>query len=71
MTRELAIIASEELRSSLKKQGSDLMLRYGNAENVIEDLVKEVTVFRQDKYLLQHLLDCNRFELPLSLWKKR
>ncbi|RIA04368.1 hypothetical protein BRARA_K01402 [Brassica rapa] len=41
-TLELAIIALEELRSSLKKQGSDLMLRYGNAENVIEDLVKEV-----------------------------
>ncbi|KAJ0263311.1 DNA photolyase [Hirschfeldia incana] len=41
-TLELAIIALEELRSSLKKQGSDLMLRYGNAENVIADLVKEV-----------------------------
>ncbi|KAL0891016.1 hypothetical protein Bca101_014999 [Brassica carinata] len=40
-TLELAIVALEELRSSLKKQGSDLMLRYGNAENVIEDVVKE------------------------------
>ncbi|CAN8325888.1 unnamed protein product [Cochlearia groenlandica] len=41
-TLELAIIALEELRISLQKQGSNLMLRYGNAENVIEDLVKEV-----------------------------
>ncbi|VVA92596.1 unnamed protein product [Arabis nemorensis] len=39
---ELAIIALEDLRKSLKKQGSNLMLRYGNAEDVIEDLVKEV-----------------------------
>jgi len=42
-TLELAIIALEDLRKTLKKQGSNLMLRYGNAENVIEDLVKEVT----------------------------
>ncbi|EOA16132.1 hypothetical protein CARUB_v10004267mg [Capsella rubella] len=41
-TLELAIIALEELRKSLKKQGSNLMLRYGEAENVIEELVKEV-----------------------------
>ncbi|ESQ54774.1 hypothetical protein EUTSA_v10024578mg [Eutrema salsugineum] len=41
-TLELAIIALEELRKSLRKQGSNLMLRYGNAENVIEDLVNEV-----------------------------
>jgi deoxyribodipyrimidine photolyase len=32
----------EDLRKSLKKQGSNLIIRFGNAENVIKELVLEV-----------------------------
>ncbi|KAG7546233.1 Alpha/Beta hydrolase fold [Arabidopsis suecica] len=58
-TLELAILALEELRKTLKKQGSNLMLRYGNAENVIADLVKEVrahSVFVEEE-VEYHLCD--------------
>ncbi|CAA7060225.1 unnamed protein product [Microthlaspi erraticum] len=61
-TLELALIALEDLRKSLKKQGSNLMLRYGKAENVIEDLVKEAQapfVFAEEEveYHLCEVLD--------------
>uniref|UniRef100_A0A5B7B338 Photolyase/cryptochrome alpha/beta domain-containing protein n=1 Tax=Davidia involucrata TaxID=16924 RepID=A0A5B7B338_DAVIN len=39
---ELVLFAVEDLRKSLKNQGSDLMIRFGSAENVIRELVKEV-----------------------------
>lgn len=39
---ELALFALEDLRKSLKDQGSNLMIRFGNAENVVRDLVQEV-----------------------------
>lgn len=39
---ELLLFAVEDLRNSLKKQGSDLMIRSGDAENVIQELVEEV-----------------------------
>ncbi|XWS37699.1 hypothetical protein CRYUN_Cryun19dG0067400 [Craigia yunnanensis] len=39
---ELVLFALEDLRNSLKEQGSNLMIRFGSAENVITDLVKEV-----------------------------
>ncbi|KHG08029.1 Uncharacterized protein F383_34875 [Gossypium arboreum] len=39
---ELLLFALEDLRNSLKEQGSNLMIRYGCAENVIKELVKEV-----------------------------
>ncbi|XP_060216607.1 uncharacterized protein LOC132644073 isoform X2 [Lycium barbarum] len=39
---ELLVFALEDLKSSLKEQGSNLMIRFGTAENVIEGLVKEV-----------------------------
>ncbi|KAJ8560389.1 hypothetical protein K7X08_004447 [Anisodus acutangulus] len=39
---ELLVFALEDLRSSLKEQGSNLMIRFGTAESVIEGLVKEV-----------------------------
>ncbi|EFH43875.1 deoxyribodipyrimidine photolyase family protein [Arabidopsis lyrata subsp. lyrata] len=58
-TLELAIIALEDLRKTLKKQGSNLMLSYGNAENVIADLVKEVrahSVFVEEE-VEYHLCD--------------
>ncbi|XP_010532255.1 PREDICTED: uncharacterized protein LOC104808287 isoform X2 [Tarenaya hassleriana] len=59
---ELAVIALEELRRSLKEQGSNLMIRYGKAENVIEELVKEVqatVVFTEEEaeYHLHKTLD--------------
>ncbi|KAJ6676235.1 DNA PHOTOLYASE [Salix viminalis] len=38
---ELVLYALEDLRKSLKKQGSNLMIRFGNAENVIKELVLE------------------------------
>ncbi|XP_059666983.1 uncharacterized protein LOC132312581 isoform X2 [Cornus florida] len=39
---ELVLFAVEDLRKSMKDQGSDLMIRFGNAEKVIGELVKEV-----------------------------
>lgn len=39
---ELVIFALEDLRKSLKEQGSDLMIRFGRVENVIRELVEEV-----------------------------
>ncbi|XP_007038428.2 PREDICTED: uncharacterized protein LOC18605386 [Theobroma cacao] len=39
---ELVLFALEDLRNSLKEQGSNLMIRFGSAENVITELVKEV-----------------------------
>ncbi|CAK7337076.1 unnamed protein product [Dovyalis caffra] len=39
---ELVLFALEDLRKSLKEQGSNLMIRFGNAENVIKELVLEV-----------------------------
>ncbi|CAI9092073.1 OLC1v1027220C1 [Oldenlandia corymbosa var. corymbosa] len=39
---ELLIFALEDLRKSLKDRGSNLMIRFGDAEGVIEALVKEV-----------------------------
>lgn len=39
---ELLLFAVEDLRNSLKNQGSNLMIRLGDAENVIQELVEEV-----------------------------
>ncbi|KAL6956415.1 hypothetical protein U1Q18_047022 [Sarracenia purpurea var. burkii] len=39
---ELLLFALEDLRKSLKDQGFDLLIRFGTAENVIQELVKEV-----------------------------
>ncbi|KAK2653594.1 hypothetical protein Ddye_013450 [Dipteronia dyeriana] len=39
---ELVLFALEDLRKSLKEQGSYLMIRFGRVENVIRELVKEV-----------------------------
>lgn len=40
--QETVLIALQDLRSSLKDKGANLMIRLGNAENVIQELVKEV-----------------------------
>lgn len=39
---ELVLFALEYLRKSLKDQGSDLLIEFGNSEDVILKLVKEV-----------------------------
>lgn len=39
---QLLVFAVKDLKKSLRDQGSDLMIRIGNAENVIQELVKEV-----------------------------
>ncbi|XP_058768414.1 uncharacterized protein LOC131642150 isoform X1 [Vicia villosa] len=39
---ELVLFALKDLRKSLQERGSDLMIRFGNAENVIQQLAKEV-----------------------------
>ncbi|KAF3636409.1 putative disease resistance protein RXW24L [Capsicum annuum] len=41
---ELLLFALEDLKRSLKERGSNLMIRFGAAESVIEGLVKEVKV---------------------------
>ncbi|KAK7854879.1 pheophytinase [Quercus suber] len=40
--QEMVLFAVEGLRKSLKELGLDLMIRFGSAENVIQELVKEV-----------------------------
>ena len=40
--QEMVLFAVEDLRKSLKELGLDLMIRFGSAENIIQDLVKEV-----------------------------
>ncbi|KAJ4828410.1 hypothetical protein Tsubulata_022862 [Turnera subulata] len=59
---ELVLFALEDLRLSLKEQGSNLMIRFGNAENVIKDLVLKVKgtdVFAEEEveYHLRQMLD--------------
>ncbi|XP_045832181.1 uncharacterized protein LOC123923534 isoform X1 [Trifolium pratense] len=39
---ELVLFALQDLRESLRDRGSDLMVRFGNAENVIQNLAAEV-----------------------------
>lgn len=43
--QEIILLAVEDLRKSLKDLGSDLMIRFGSAENVIRELVKEVVTY--------------------------
>ncbi|XP_073064375.1 uncharacterized protein [Primulina eburnea] len=49
---EILLFALEDLRKLLKEQGSNLMIRTGNAENVIRHLVEEVkasTIFVEEE----------------------
>lgn len=39
---ELVLLAVEDLRRSLREHGSNLMIRFGNVESVLQELVKEV-----------------------------
>ncbi|MCI35780.1 hypothetical protein A2U01_0057001, partial [Trifolium medium] len=38
---ELVLFALQDLKKSLRDRGSDLMIRFGNAENVIQKLATE------------------------------
>ncbi|XP_010671998.2 uncharacterized protein LOC104888671 [Beta vulgaris subsp. vulgaris] len=39
---ELVLLAVEDLRRSLREHGSNLMIRFGNVETVLQELVKEI-----------------------------
>ncbi|KAF8379290.1 hypothetical protein HHK36_028723 [Tetracentron sinense] len=59
---ELVLFALEDLRKLLKDQGSNLMVRFGSAENVILELVKEVkatNIFAEEEveYTLRRMID--------------
>ncbi|KAL3645222.1 hypothetical protein CASFOL_010402 [Castilleja foliolosa] len=59
---ELLLFALEDLRKLLKEKGSNLMIRFGSAENVIGELVKEaqassIFVEEEVEYELCVLLD--------------
>ncbi|KAH7856202.1 hypothetical protein Vadar_033898 [Vaccinium darrowii] len=59
---EVLLLALEDLRKSLKDQGSRLVIRLGTAENVLQELVKEVkatNVFAEEEveYDLRRMLD--------------
>lgn len=41
---ELLLHALSDLKYSLREHGSDLLIRYGSAEKVIQELVKEVFI---------------------------
>lgn len=41
---ELLLFALDDLKKSLKDQGSNLMIRFGSAESVIAELLKEVDI---------------------------
>ncbi|XP_057456991.1 uncharacterized protein LOC130747947 isoform X2 [Lotus japonicus] len=61
-TLELVLFAVHDLRKSLQDRGSDLMVRFGNAENVIQQLAMEVKatcVFAEQEveYELRFLID--------------
>lgn len=42
---ELVLFALQDLRKSLQNRGSDLMIKFGHAENVIQQLATEVVTF--------------------------
>ncbi|KAA3459777.1 (6-4)DNA photolyase [Gossypium australe] len=66
---ELLLFALEDLRNSLKEQGSNLMIRYGCAENVIKELVKEVSfsyIFSFVEYEMRQLIGVVKKTLETS-----
>ncbi|KAI3778109.1 hypothetical protein L2E82_07139 [Cichorium intybus] len=76
---ELLLFAVKDLRKSLKDLGSDLMIRSGRTESVIQDLVKEVraaNIYTQEEveYDLQLVIEKVKENLEdikspkLSLW---
>ncbi|KAL9263622.1 Pheophytinase, chloroplastic-like protein [Drosera capensis] len=60
---DLIVLAVEDLRKSLKELGSNLMIRFGNAESVTQELVKEVKathVFAELEleFKIEYLVNC-------------
>ncbi|KAH9607456.1 hypothetical protein KSS87_019353 [Heliosperma pusillum] len=74
---ELLLIAVEGLKRSLKEQGSNLMIRFGRAENILHGLVKEVKatiIYAEEEveYDLRCLIDLVKKGLaedPVLEWK--
>lgn len=70
--QETVLIALQDLRSSLKDKGANLMIRLGNAEYVIQQLVKEVqfvsTVYAEEEveYGLRKMTDSVRDTLTAT-----
>ncbi|KAK6132191.1 hypothetical protein DH2020_034074 [Rehmannia glutinosa] len=69
---ELLLFALEDLRKLLKEKGSNLMIRFGRAENVIGELVKEVqasSIFVEEEVDLKDLPssfdDFKKLKLPV------
>nr|KYP67915.1 hypothetical protein KK1_021530 [Cajanus cajan] len=67
-TLELVLLAVQDLRKSLRDRGSDLMIRFGNAESVIQQLATEVKatcVFAEQEveYELRFIIDVVRQRL--------
>ncbi|KAL4327676.1 hypothetical protein AHAS_Ahas13G0123900 [Arachis hypogaea] len=46
---ELLLFALQDLRNSLKERGSNLMIRFGNAEHVIQQLASEVVTLQVEQ----------------------
>ncbi|GMH08801.1 hypothetical protein Nepgr_010641 [Nepenthes gracilis] len=74
---ELVLLAVEDLRKSLVERGSNLMIRFGHAECVIQKLVKEVKathIFGEEEaeYNMRSLVDIVKDTLtsePLIDWR--
>ncbi|KAL5569987.1 hypothetical protein UlMin_026562 [Ulmus minor] len=69
---EMLIIALEDLRNSLRSQGSNLMVRLGNAENVIRNLAKQVNATHlyaeeEVEYELRKLIGSVKENLALEM----
>lgn len=45
---EMAVFALRDLRNSLRAKGTNLMVRFGNAENVIQEIVEKVVNLLMD-----------------------
>ncbi|XP_027103928.2 uncharacterized protein [Coffea arabica] len=68
---QLLLFALEDLRKSLKGQGSNLMIRFGNAETVIQHLAREVkatSIYAEEEveYELRRMLDAVKEALALA-----
>lgn len=44
-TLEMVVAALEDLRNALRDKGTNLMVRFGKAENVIQEIVEKVVNF--------------------------
>lgn len=45
---EMAVFALRDLRNSLRDKGTNLMVRFGNAENVVQEIVEKVVNLLMD-----------------------